>query len=246
MYKVIIVEDEPIIQKGIHFKVDWLSLNCTVFAIASNGQEGIQLIEKHQPDIVITDVRMPLLSGLDMLKQTKEKYNYEAIIISGYDEFEYAKRAIQLGVTDFILKPIHFEELHAALTKITEKLRHQKTKKQSSIELAPLLIESKDTYVTNMIQYIQDHYHEKISIQDMSEILQVSHMTLHTKFKKATNYTFNDYLNRYRIRKALELMNNSSILIYEIANQVGYSDYKYFSQVFKKYTGVSPSQFKQE
>lgn len=251
MYKVLIVEDELIIQKGIHFKVDWLTHNCVVVGTASNGQEGIELIQKLQPDIVISDIRMPFVNGIELIQQTKEQFKYEAIIISGYSDFEYAKKGIQLGVVDFILKPIHYDELNAALIKITKKLDEKANVKSSNLEQIQTLIELPEfhgqtrdmKYVKEMIDYIQSHYAEKISIHDLSEKLHTSHTTLHTKFKKATNYTFNDFLNRYRIMKAIEFMHEEHTLIYEVASKVGFIDYKYFSQVFKKYTGYSPSQF---
>lgn len=251
MYKVIIVEDELIIQKGIHYKVDWLAFNCVVVATANHGLEAMQLIEEHRPDIVITDIKMPFMTGVELIEQTKQKYQYEAIIISGFNEFEYAKKAIQMGVTDFILKPIDFTELYNALQKITEKFQVSKEPSpkdwrqiQPLIEVPKIQATNRDLkYVQEMIHYIQAHFDEKISIQDLSHQMQISHTSLHTKFKKATNYTFNDFLNRYRIMKAIELMTEDHCLIYEVASKVGFLDYKYFSQVFKKYTGFSPSQF---
>ena len=105
MYKVLLVEDEEIIRKGLMYLVDWEKEDCVVVGEAGDGVEGTEKIRKLRPDMVITDVRMPFLSGLDMLEQTRS-IPYAAIVISGYDEFEYAKRAIKLGVKDYIVKPI--------------------------------------------------------------------------------------------------------------------------------------------
>jgi two-component system response regulator YesN len=105
------------------------------------------------------------------------------------------------------------------------------------------MIENKTNYVVDMIEYIKDNYNKKISINDLSDKYEVSTVYLNSKFKEDTNYTFNDFLNRYRILKSIELLKEGSLLIYEIAEEVGFQDYKYFSQVFKKYVEQSPTEF---
>ena len=94
MYRVVVIEDEEAIRKGIIMSIDFSALNCILIGEASNGVEGIKLIQEKKPDIVITDVTMPLMSGIEMIEQTLV-YNYTSIIISGYDEFSYAKKAIK-------------------------------------------------------------------------------------------------------------------------------------------------------
>ncbi|MFM1651071.1 response regulator [Brevibacillus sp. B_LB10_24] len=256
MYKVLIVEDEDIIRKGLVYKVDWLKYNCMVVERAVDGVDGLEKIRRLQPDIVMTDIRMPFKDGIQMLEESKPEYDYEAIIISGYSEFEYAKQAISLGVNEYLLKPIDFAELHEAIMQITAKIeekRRLKSYEQSFHDLNVyhelldiqhyLYRDNKTKYVMHMLEYIKNNFHKKISLQDVSDHYQVSTVYLNAKFKEETNYTFNDFLNRYRIIKAVELLRKGDMLIYEVADYVGFQDYKYFSQVFKKYTGTSPTQF---
>ena len=111
MYRVILVEDEDIIRRGIRSTVPWEQHGCIVAGEARNGEEGRALIERLEPDIVITDINMPVCSGLEMIAQTKCQYDYVTIILTGYSEFEYAKEAIKLGVAQYLSKPINGEEL---------------------------------------------------------------------------------------------------------------------------------------
>lgn len=255
MYKVLVVEDEDIIRKGLIFMVDWLKVNCIVAGEAADGEEGLAKIREIRPDIVITDVKMPCKDGLNMLEESIGEYGYEAIIISGYGEFEYAKKAITLNVTEYLLKPVDFEHLYRILGKLTTKIENNRKMQrylqtQDSIPAEKIIdinfnYETKSKYTTQMIEYIKTCYCRKISINDMSKKYGVSSTYLNIKFKKETNYTFNDFLNRYRVLQAVELLKENKLKVYEIAENVGFQDYKYFILVFKKYIGYSPGQFRE-
>lgn len=245
MIKVLIVEDENLIRKKLLHFIDYDALGMVVVADGSNGLEGVDLIKKYQPDIVLADINMPEKDGLDMIKETLD-YDYIAIIISGYDYFSYAQRALKYGVTDYLLKPISLDNLKEALINAREiiyKKRNvisQKTDLENAVDISlnPLI---KDSTVLQMIDYIKNNYEEKISISDLSKELAYSESMLNRKFKKEVHITFNEYLNRYRINKAIDLLKNSDYNITEIAYMCGYSSAKYFARVFKKYLGMSPS-----
>ncbi len=245
MIKGLIVEDENLIRKKLLHFIDYDALGMVVVADGSNGVEGVDLIKKYQPDIVLADINMPEKDGLDMISETLD-YDYIAIIISGYDYFSYAQRALKYGVTDYLLKPISLDDLKEALINAREiiyKKRNvisQKTDLENAVDISlnPLI---KDTTVLEMIDHIKNNYEEKISISDLSKELAYSESMLNRKFKKEVHITFNEYLNRYRINKAIDLLKNSDYNITEIAYMCGYSSAKYFARVFKKYLGMSPS-----
>ena len=138
MNKVLIVEDEDIIRKGLMFMAKWSQYDCVVVGEAINGNDGLKQIEEKRPDIVIVDINMPEKDGLSMIEESIELYGYDTIIISGYSEFSYAKKAISLGVSDYLLKPINFNELYPILEKIIAKRNHlqqlNQDKKQIDIE----------------------------------------------------------------------------------------------------------------
>ncbi len=141
MYKVLIIDDEPIIRKGIKNIINWKQLNCEVCAEASDGAEGLELIKKLLPEIILTDIRMPGLDGLDMLKQVKDIVpNSKIIIVSGYREFDYVHEAIKCGAFDFLLKPTRLEELTSVLARAVDILNEQKLR-HSEVDKFKLLFE---------------------------------------------------------------------------------------------------------
>ncbi|MCI5838937.1 MAG: response regulator [Peptoniphilaceae bacterium] len=249
MLKVLIVEDEKLIkEKLVHFP-DYESLKMKVVAVANNGKEGMDYIKKLNPDIVISDIKMPLMTGLDMIENTLE-YDYVAIIISGFNEFDFAKRAIKYGVSDYILKPIDIDELTNSLKNAKEILEMRKIYREENYKIDLLNVgkkqKDKNELVEKMILYIKDNYEEKISISDLSKILNYSETLLNSRFKEYTSITFNEYLNRYRIKKALEYINSNKFTIEDISYLCGFSSPKYFSKVFKKYMGISPKKYEQQ
>lgn len=255
MYKVLVVEDEDIIRKGLIYMVDWLKVNCVVAGEAADGVEGLRKISEIRPDIVITDVKMPFKDGLKMLEESIGQYEYEAIVISGYGEFEYAKRAITLNVTEYLLKPVDFGDLYKTIEKLTGKIAANRKVREylqamdhirpNKIMDAPVARAVQNKYAAKMLDYIKANYRQKISINDLSKKHGVSSTYLNVKFKNETSYTFNDFLNRYRVLQAVELLKEDKLKVYEIAEAVGFQDYKYFILVFKKYIGCSPGKFRE-
>lgn len=245
MIKVLIAEDENLIRKKLLHFIDYDALGMVVVADVANGVSGVELIKKCKPDIVLADINMPEKDGLDMIKETLD-YDYIAIIISGYDYFSYAQRALKYGVTDYLLKPISLDDLNEALVNAREIIYKKRSviSRNSDIENAIDISTDeviKDSTVVEMIRFVKDNYQDKISISDLSKKLAYSESMLNRKFKKEVHITFNEYLNRYRINKAIELLKNSDYNITEISYMCGYSSAKYFSRVFKKYLGISPS-----
>lgn len=245
MIKVLIAEDENLIRKKLLHFIDYDALGMVVVADVANGVSGVELIKKYKPDIVLADINMPEKDGLDMIKETLD-YDYIAIIISGYDYFSYAQRALKYGVTDYLLKPISLDDLKEALVNAREIIYKKRSviSRNSDIENAIDISTDeaiKDSTVVEMIRFVKDNYQDKISISDLSKKLAYSESMLNRKFKKEVHITFNEYLNRYRINKAIELLKNSDYNITEISYMCGYSSAKYFSRVFKKYLGISPS-----
>ena len=254
MYKVLLVEDEDIIRKGLMFTMNWLEFDCTVVSEAVNGKDGLDKIDRFHPDIVITDVKMPFIDGIEMLKRSIDEFEYEAIIISGYSEFEYAREAVSLGVSDYLLKPLDMELLGNTLQKVIHKIAvkkeikdyHQVSGLSSDWNAIHNVLTAEGHHTKNvreMLDYIESNYDKKISINDLCDKLNLSATYLNANFKNETHYTFNDFLNRYRILRAIDILKTSEMKVYQTAEAVGFQDYKYFIQVFKKYIGCSPIKF---
>ena len=126
MLRVMIVEDEDMIRKGLVFTIDWLSMDCVVVAEASNGQEGYERILEYKPDVVLTDICMPFMDGIEMIQKASEKVKFKSILLTSYAEFDYARRAIQLNSVDYLLKPIDFDKLKEAVQRAAESVAKEK------------------------------------------------------------------------------------------------------------------------
>lgn len=251
MYRVLIAEDEDIIRKGIAYTIDWVSMGCTIIGEAANGKEGVEKIKELSPDIVLADIMMPMMDGIEMIRQGQEICDFKAIIMTSYADFEYAKKAIDLGVSAYLMKPVDEDELKKNIEKvITEiekdnQLRQLSSKMKNAEDIDTLFIKSDgdNDYIQEVLKRTKEQFAEKISIESFSEELGVSGSYLSRKFKEATGQTYSDFLNKYRVQQAIRLLETGTYKVYEVSEMTGFSDYKYFSTVFKKYTDRSPSDF---
>ena len=241
MLKVLIVEDEEMIRKGIVLTVDWAALDCVVVGEAANGVQGLEAARRLEPSLIITDLKMPQMDGIEMLTALRaEGCTAYVIILTAYDKFAYAQSALRLGAVDYLLKPFHDGDLENAVTRIQQRRR-------PAAEATPIGAArkgDKSKYVLEAMDYISKHYNEPdISVGTVAQSLNISEGYLSHTFKKETDYTLLNYLTRYRIHKAMELLKDCRVKVYEVAEQVGYRDIAYFSATFKKYAGISPSEY---
>lgn len=243
MMKVLVVEDEEMIRKGIVLAVDWAALDCVVVGEASNGEEGLRAAQRYAPTLIITDLKMPKMDGIEMLRRLREEGNNAfVIILTAYDSFAYAQSALRLGAVDFLLKPFHDGELEQAVQTLRQRMEPAGT------EVVPVLPGlkkgDKSKYVLEAMDYIGEHYGDpNITVGEIAQSIGISEGHLSHTFKKETDYTLLNYLTRYRIHKAMELLRDCRVKVYEVAQQVGYKDITYFSATFKKVVGISPSEY---
>ena len=243
MLKVLVVEDEELIRKGIVLAVDWAALDCVVVGEASNGEEALEAVERLSPTLIITDLKMPRMDGIEMLRRLREQGNrVYVMILTAYDSFAYAQSALRLGAVDFLLKPFHDGDLEKAVLNLQKRMNME-----DGTQSAPILglkKGDKSKYVLEAMDYIGAHYNDPgITVGSIAQSLGISEGHLSHTFKKETDYTLLNYLTRYRIHKAMELLRDCRMKVYEVAEQVGYKDITYFSTTFKKVVGVSPSEY---
>ncbi len=250
MFNVVVCEDEDIIRKGLLFSFDFQSLNLNVMADFYNPVACLEYLADHPVDILITDIKMPLMSGLEMISRIEDKSSLEFIILSGYSDFEYAKQAISHGVTEYLVKPLNHDLLKVSLEKAITNLSDKKLLKNVKHQMRDLTevykdIPSEDALLQSIISFIKKNYMRKIGLNDVAEALNYSVSSIKNKLKD-NNLTFNTTLNHYRIYKSIQLISLNESPVYQIAQMVGFSDYKYFSAKFKNYTGYSVTELVQK
>lgn len=233
---IVIVEDEFRIRQGLGKLINKVDLGCRVIGEAENGYEGLKMIRDMQPDIVITDIKMPKFNGLEMIEKAQEMgIDCEFVILSGYAEFDYAQQGIHLGIKDYLLKPATISNVKELLTKLMRENMEEEKKDSWSV--------SYSTVVKDMVTTIEENYGMRLGLDIFAEKYRFTPEYLSNLFAKETGISFSNYLKRIRIEKAKELILNTDMKIYEIACSVGYPDPKYFSKVFKEYAGVSAKQY---
>lgn len=248
MIKVLVVDDEHFVRKGIVLETDWSALGCGVVAEAENGYEALEAVRRYRPDLIISDIRMPKLDGIQMLKTLREEGNpVRVIFLTAYSEFEYAREALKLFAFDYLLKPFEDGELEAAVMRAREQIEAERGEDgQQDDKLLPLQLKNgdKSRYITEALQYIAEHYSDTdISVGSIAESIGISEGHLSHLFKKETDYTVMAYITRFRIRAAMKLLGNCRNKVYEVAEMAGYRDITYFSSTFKKMVGISPSEY---
>lgn len=256
MYKVVIIDDEPIIVEGLTRLTPWEKYGCFVAAAAYSGQEGLEVIRKEKPDIVISDISMPGLDGLAMIAALKVEFpDMEISILTGYRDFDYCQQAIRLGVTRFLLKPSNMEEIEEALSIMAENLNKKYAsnllwKEKEADEIVKDQEEQTEEgaagsfIVKNAIQYIKDHYNEKLTLNKVAEKTYVSQWHLSKLLNKQEGRNFSEILNQIRMEHARELLKNPSYRIADISEMVGFTDVAHFSRVFKKTVGISANEYR--
>lgn len=265
MYKVVLVDDEPIIVEGLCRSIPWEKWNCKVVATAHDGLEGKKVIEEVKPDIVFMDICMPEMNGLAMIAAIHSQYpDLEVSVLTGFRDFEYAREAIRLGVTRFLLKPSNMDELEESISIMCENLKRKgitgeevQTMKERSEEAgdadgtkgARNEADSDESasgsfIVKNAMAYIEANYTKKLTLGEVAEKTYVSQWHLSKLLNRHTGQSFSDILNHVRIERAKELLQDPALRIGEIAEKVGFLDIAHFSRVFKKQEGISANEYR--
>lgn len=243
MYKVILVDDEKRIVEGLSKIVDWPHYNCEVVATAGDAAEGSRLIRELKPDILFTDIRMPGKNGLAMIAGLRSEFpSLQIAVLTGYRDFSYAQEAIRLGVCRFLLKPSKMAEINEALEEMTKRLDAGR-----SAEASPTPAEETaagNFLVKQAVKYMEQHYAEKLTLQDVANHCYVSHWHLSKLLNGQAGKSFYDILNEIRIENAKVLLADRSLKIAEIGERVGYSDPAHFAKSFRKITGISANEYR--
>jgi two-component system response regulator YesN len=247
MFRIVIADDEEIIRNGLKNLIESYDLDLSVVGTAQDGEEALQLINIYQPEIILMDINMPFMNGLEVIEKTKEiDSNAKIIIISGYDQFEYAQKALELGVFSYLLKPIQYRDFKNIIVKAMDSYceRMWEINKLKEIDGDNI---SQKCVGNQAINYIKENFtRNDLTLNLIAENLHISQSYLTRLIKQKTGANFTDYLNKLRINMSINLLldKDKDYTIHDISNMVGYSTQHYFSRAFKNYMGISPNQYR--
>ena len=236
--RVLLVDDEIMIREGFKKLFDWEAHDCEVAGEAADGMEALTKIDTLKPDIVIMDINIPIMNGLKVIQTSRLKYPDMAfVIVSGYDDFTYCREALRLQITDYMLKPVNYDEFGKCIDNLRISMFESRTRKgDPDMEEQPML---------GIVWYMQEHLSEEISLTVLAEEFHLSAQYISQLFKNEIGVNFLTYLTSIRMEQARKLLLSTSLSIAEISEKTGYSDYRVFTKVFKKIEGVTPSQYRQ-
>lgn len=236
---IVIVDDEPKIRNGL-LKLLSSHNGWNISGVFEEAKSALQFLNSNNADVIITDIKMPEISGLELINEIRERnQNINIIILSGYSNFSYAQKAIELGVMRYLTKPTNPRELLAILQTIEEKLNQE-----SKVEMDLDKTEVNNQIVLKAIKYIETKYNTKITLKKMSEELYITPNYLCELFKRHTGKNLSEYILEYRLKKSKLFLNQIEYKVSDVAEMVGFGDAKYFSSTFKKYYGLSPLEYR--
>ncbi|MCZ8512725.1 response regulator [Paenibacillus filicis] len=244
MFKMIIAEDVKIVRETLVRSINWNALGITLVGAAENGEEVMAWLDQEEPDLLLTDIGMPRMNGLELIEAMKaRKPDIRCIILSGLSEFEHARQAVKLQVLDYILKPIDTDEIAKVVTRAVEALRKEREERrglaaaeQAAKETLPNLPVAlppgewtgslkKKKLVERAIRYVKEEYARRdLTLADVAAAVELSEKYLNLLFKEVTGLTINHWIIRLRMEEAGRLLKDPAMKIYEICDRIGYAD----------------------
>lgn len=249
LHKLLVVDDENETARALCNYFPWESLGFEVVNQLENGKQAYEYILNSPVDVVLCDIIMPVMTGIELAKEIFERnLKIKIIFLSGYKEFEYAQKAISLGVKNYILKPTNYEELVKVFTKIKQELDseiinssnpHTYSSEDNSINDSSF----SEKVIATVKEYINLHYID-VTLEEAAMQVHMSPNYLSQFFKQKTDQSFSDYLISVKMQKASEYLKGIEYKIYEISKMVGYSNTQNFARTFRNYFGVSPREYR--
>lgn len=246
--KLLIADDEQVIRDGLN-RLDWTQAGINEVRSVDNGIDALRLVSAWKPDVILTDIRMAGIDGLQLAKEIKaggEKCRL--IILSGYGTFEYAREAMRSGVFEFLLKPSNPEEIYVAVKRAVAEMQREGAQKAGdtmSIQREEIFHGGEDAgMIGSILDYIERNYMEDITLQTLSDYTHLSVNYLSRLIKKETSYNFTRILCIVRMVKAAELLSTTDLKVYEICGKIGMGDQRYFGQLFARTFGMTPMEYR--
>lgn len=248
MYKLLIVDDEVEVRRGISDYFPWHEIGFEIVSQADNGKEALAYIVNHPVDIVLCDIRMPIMTGLALAEELRKlNLPVKVVFLSAHRDFEYAQKALEYGVKNYIVKPVKYAELVNVFSQIREELDreyaipHKEENQSAQYPDAPITFHEKIIHIVK--SYIKKNYRD-VTLEQAAKLAHMNPYYFSKYFKGKTGQNFYDYVIEVRMKKAAELLEDINYKTYDVSEQVGYTNPKNFSRVFRSYYNQTPTQFR--
>ncbi len=239
MYKVVLLDDEPWSIIDLKETMPWERFNMEVIADFDNPLEAYKAISHLKPDILFTDIRMPGMTGVELIKKLKdEEVDCIFVILSAYAEFELARQAVSVGAFEYLLKPINEQSGIEILQRISTVLKPKSEEAENA--------DTQNIHLNRITNYIDINLHKKISLQEVADNCHITKSYCCRLLRKHLDTTFVAYILKKRMEYAVALMSNPQLNMSEIAERAGFEDYFYFSKSFKKYYNSPPMEYRKK
>lgn len=241
MYKLLITEDEYEIRNGLCNFFPWKAIGFEVVGLAENGKQAFEFVQSHNVDVILCDIIMPIMSGLELVTSLREwKYATKVIFFSAHKDFDYAQKAMEYGVKSYILKSTNYNELIRVFSKIKSELDEENIEEKIQSESN---MNFNEKIISSIKKYVEEHYRD-VTLEDLTKQINMNPDYISKFFKKNTGVNFSDYLTEVRMMKASEFLDNVQFKTYEISDLVGYSNSFNFTRAFRNYFGMSPRDYR--
>ncbi len=240
LFKLLIVDDENMVRLGFEKLIKWENYGIELCSSCSNGQEALDYILNNDIDILITDIKMPIMTGIELLTELSSRKMLPTVtlVLSAFDEYQLIRNCFKLNIDDYLLKS-NYDESSVA-TSILNILNDKLGEKSKANDTQTYSYE-----ISKVLDFLNKNYHNTITLKTLSSSVNYSEAYLSHLFSNELGVTITEYLTNLRVEKAKILLDTTSFKVYEIAIKVGFQNTEHFSRSFKKYAGISPKKYKQ-
>jgi two-component system response regulator YesN len=245
-FKLLLVDDEEGVRNAIARMVDWSAVGVEICATAKDGVDALEKVREYGPDILLLDIRMPGKSGLEVIAEIAchDDWIIKSVVLSGYDDFAYAQKALRLGAVDYLLKPCMPEDILKAVDSAKQCVIKERERRRLQCMGHASDKTTGHRFIDAAIEYIMENYDGDVSMAATAEAVFLSPGYFCTLFRQYTGQNYVDYVNGVRLGAACRLLSNSLMKTYEVAFAVGFKDETYFTKLFKRQYGISPSEYR--
>lgn len=250
MYNILLVEDDPAMRFLYSKMKVWSECGFKIAREVSNGKDALEVLGREKFDLIVTDIRMPFVDGIELLREIKKRgIDVCVIFVSSYDEFEYARQGLILGAFDYILKPVDEKKLEAVLERTAQCISERAASSgiSASVEAALRYIGKtgdENSFVRQICEYFSENRSEIVTMDEAAEHFNFNKDYFGKLFKQNMGVTFNYFSSAVKVEYAKELLATGNYKTYQVSEKLGYSSPDYFTRIFKEMTGRTPSQYK--